>query len=161
MFVRKFNNSERPRVKPTNLPRETYGSKGCRDWTSLEIMEVVKDDKLRLSDNPDTINLAGQLLNTPDVYLNELFTLTVNQEIAKATMDDDGFRENYPPAGSVQMTAGCIICGLMPTDDPVVLIPDRLFCNMGVFGRTGSGKSSWIYLLIKQLLVNGPIDANI
>lgn len=158
--MRNFNNSKSSQTNPSSFTSKKVESTGKRNWTAIEVLELVKNDKLRLSDNAGTLNLAYQLAMTPDEYLNDLFTHTVNEEVAKMVMCDDSFRENYPVAGSVQVTPDAIICGLMPTGDPVILNPDRLFCNMGVFGRPGSGKTSWLYLLIMQLLIKGPINDN-
>ena len=127
--------------------------------SAIEIIKLMKNGKLRLMDDPNTVNIASHLaINPDDIYLNELFMLKVNEALAEAMISDDEFRENYPPAHSIMIQPDMLICGVMPTGDPIVMRRDRLFCNVGVFGRTGSGKTSWIYLLIKQLLIKGFID---
>jgi len=136
----------------------TFYNKG--NLTELEVIRLMRDGNLRLMDEPATVNLASQLIASPDSYLTELFALRVHEAAAEAMISDDVFRENYPVKQSIPIQPYMVICGVMPTGDPIVLNPNRLFCNMGVFGRTGSGKTSWLYLLIKQILNSDFNDDN-
>jgi len=129
----------------------------CQNLTPEQVAELMlKRPELRLADNPANVQLAQLLIATPeDQHLQELFQLIARDGLGKAIADEDEFLGNYPPKGSVVTTPELICCGHMPTGDPIVLEPERLFCNLGVFGRTGSGKTSWLYFLIKQILKTG------
>jgi len=111
--------------------------------------------KLRLADNPSNLNIAYNTIVMPDSYMEELFKIVIDKAAAEAMLSDDEFLENYPPKKAIVPTPATICCGLMPTGDPIVFDPKKLYCNLGVFGRPGSGKTSWLYLLIRQILEKG------
>ena len=124
-----------------------------KSLTSAEILNLVQNSQLRFADNPVNLELAYLTsLMSEDDYLQDLFRHAVDEQIGQAMLAGDEFRDAYPPAGSVSVTVDMICAGLMPTGDPIVFDGTRLFCNFGLFGRTGSGKTSWLYLIVKQLL---------
>jgi len=127
------------------------------DLTPEQVAELMLNrPELRLQDHPANIELAQILTATKeDSSIQELFQLVYHDGLGRAIVTQDEFLGSYPAKGSVVATPDMICCGHMPTGDGIFFNHNRLFCNLGVFGRTGSGKTSWLYPLIKQILKTG------
>ncbi len=154
MFENQLNKRKQ---QPYKMGGDKYrnGSWPANQYLSPEQVAelILKRPELRLADNTATVQLAQLVMATPeDPHAQELFQLIVRDSLGKAIVAEDEFLGNYPPKGSILYTNDFISLGTMPTGDPIVFERNRLFCNMGVFGRTGSGKTSWLYLLVKQIL---------
>lgn len=153
MFENLLNKQKQRSYKKDSNKRSNNHIPSTQHLTPEQVARLMlKCPELRLSDNPANIEIAQLLTGMPeDPYMQELFQLIERDGIANTIAADDTFLGNYP-SGRVIVTPDMVVCGVMPTGDPIVFEYNRLFCNMGVFGRTGSGKTSWLYLLLKQLL---------
>ena len=139
----------------TGSQSTTSGFVNKQTITPAQIIQLVKDGKLRFADNPSNLNIAYHTIMMPDEYMEDLFNIVIDKAAAEAMVSDDEFLENYPPVGSIALTPADIFCGFMPTGDPIVFTDTRLFCNIGGFGRTGASKTCWNYMVIRQLVKRG------
>jgi hypothetical protein len=96
-------------------------------------------------------------MNDRDPDLEEVFGLIVDKQTVEAMLATatDPYYMNYPAIGSIPSHSNDIICGHMPTGEPITLDPFRSFCNIGVFGRTGSSKTSWLSPVLLQFVGKG------
>ncbi len=138
--------------------RRAAGLYGERLFPNVRFLEMALRPDLRLADNPANLRLAYLLaIGEDDPDLEELFGLVVDKQTSQAVLGTatDKFWANYPALGSVPCTPNDIICGFMPSGEAITFDPFRTFCNIGVFGRTGSTKTSWLYPVILQLVRKG------
>jgi hypothetical protein len=156
MFVN-FNKIAMDRRFKGNFQNDIAGSasKGKRQLSPQQILELLQQKELRLSDNPKYISLANLASVLPeDAALQDILGMVINKQniLAMLGTATDPFYMNYPALGSTQSNPNGIICGFMPTGEAITLDPFRTSCNIGVLGRTGSSKTSWIVYVVRQLI---------
>jgi hypothetical protein len=124
----------------------------------MRFLEMALRPELRIADNLENLRLAYMLAiseNDPD--LEELFGLVLDKQQTQAMLGaaTDPYYMNYPALGSTPFKSNDIVCGLMPTGEAISFDPFRIFSNIGVFGRTGSSKTSWLFPVVIQLVRKG------
>lgn len=120
-----------------------------------QILELMQRKELRFADNPKYVELAYLATVIPeDAALQEILGMVIDKQEIQGIIGTaiNPFWMNYPAVGSIPSKPNDINCGLMPTGDDIILDPFRTFCNIGVFGRTGSSKTSWVGTVLRQLV---------
>ncbi len=157
-----YRNSSQNRkdMSPINFGKSQRNpdSPGENLFLNTKILEMMLRPDLRLYDNPANMQLAYWLaMSEKDPDLEEIFKLVIDKQSAQSiiAINSDPWWPNYPASGSIACGPNDIICGFMPNGDPITLGQLRTFCNIGVFGRTGSSKTTWLFFVILQLIRKG------
>jgi hypothetical protein len=127
-------------------------------FSRQQIQAFLLNKDMRLGDNPRDVRLAQLAANLPeDAVLQDLLGLVIDKKTTEAitAINSDPWWPNYPALGSIHPKPDDIIVGVMPNGDLITLGQLRMFCNIGVFGRTGSSKTSWINCIMKDLIKKG------
>jgi hypothetical protein len=125
-------------------------------FTPEQIRRILLDPKTRAGDNPTLYRIGCRLIRNPDdSELQDLFGYLLNKQNERFVISGDVFWPNYPIAGTIVLGRGMTQFAYMPTGDPVAFTDDRIFCGIGVFGRTGGSKSSLIRIPVIEWAKRG------
>ena len=131
-------------------------NKMLRHLMPEQIRRILLDPKTRAGDNPTLYRIGCWLIRNPDdQHLQDLFGHLLSKQNERFVISGDVFWPNYPAAGSIVLGHGMTQFAYMPTGDPVAFTDDRIFCGIGVFGRTGGSKSSLIRIPVIEWAKRG------
>lgn len=139
---------------PRNGWQRPGGLHSPRPLSPEDIFSLTRQPELRWQDIPHGDSLAEQLmLNPGDAALAEVFELAVRQQAGQAMLAGDLFIGNYPSHGQIPpLLTGRIPFCAMPRGGVLSVSVQDATRNILVVGPTGSGKTSWLRLLVASLL---------
>ncbi|SRR6266540_3915866 len=119
----------------------------------LQVYQLTRDPKLRWQDVPGgELLLANYLADPSQEEIKELLLLKIQEQQAKATLKYDPFLQNYMPENYKSQTSNQIPFALLPNGRVLTVSINTLNRNLLVTGSAGSGKSSYLRLLVLSLL---------
>jgi len=144
MFERYSNKKKKQHFIKNRSMHPTGSLLTNRNLSPEQIADLMLNrPELRLRDNAGNEGLAYILAGIPeDPYLQDLFQLVTHDSIGKAIVADDEFIGSYPPQGSLSYPSDFRKLATMPTGDPTGIADSQVTGNVGLLGRTKSGKTS-------------------
>jgi hypothetical protein len=119
----------------------------------LSIYKLTRDPKLRWQDvaGGETL-LVNYLADPSNEEIKELLLLKIEEQQTKAVLKGDPFLQNYMPENYKPPTANKIPFAVLPDGRVLTVSIKTLNRNLLLVGSTGSGKSSYLRLMILSLL---------
>ncbi|KXB07621.1 hypothetical protein AKJ51_00705 [candidate division MSBL1 archaeon SCGC-AAA382A20] len=150
-----------------NYKQDKIAREWKKHWDKLEdekdhrlsppqIEKHLSEDRLRFGDNPSEEGLLREVAQIPeDMHLQEMAQLVLNDRMAQSAVDEDPYRGNYPGPGEMEAPEDFCRIGTMGNGVPLGFSASTAIENIGIFGRSGAGKTCLVKVIVALLVLIG------